>query len=89
MLGECTCKSVLLLITVASISQCLDTFASGCIRSLDRDEFAEEQSRHKMLVSAHANLFCFSLLQLVPHYVLMPVVCSLDRDGFVEEQCGH
>ena len=37
---------------------------------------------------AHANLFRFSLLWLVPSDVLKLVVCSLDRDGFVEEQRG-
>ena len=36
MFGECTCKSVLLLNTVASISRCPATFASGCALSGSR-----------------------------------------------------
>ena len=61
-LGEGTCKSIPLLIAVASLYRYPDAVASLVVRSLDRDGLVEVIVEIKIRVSAHANLFHFSFL---------------------------
>ena len=86
-LGECTSKSIPLLIPVASLCRYPDAIACMVVRSLDRDVLVEVSVEIKIkwcTCKSIPLLIAVASLCRYPDPIACLVVRSLDRDGLME-----